>query len=70
MKILQANKRMGSFGNELIPKGASILTHCNAGALATAGFGTALGVIRTAHEAGKNIRVFADETRPLYKEQG
>lgn len=62
---LQANKRMGSFGNELIPKGASILTHCNAGALATAGFGTALGVIRTAHEAGKDIRVFADETRPL-----
>lgn len=62
---IEMNRRMGKFGNELIPEGARILTHCNAGALATAGYGTALGVIRAAHEAGKNIQVFADETRPL-----
>lgn len=49
----------------LIPQGANILTHCNAGALATAGYGTALGVIRAAHEAGKNVHVWIDETRPL-----
>lgn len=59
------NKRIGQFGNQLIPQNTRILTHCNAGALATAGYGTALGVIRAAHEAGKNISVFADETRPL-----
>ncbi|MCW2278429.1 S-methyl-5-thioribose-1-phosphate isomerase [Heliophilum fasciatum] len=59
------NRRMGEYGLELIPDGAGILTHCNAGALATTGYGTALGVIRAAHEAGKSISVFADETRPL-----
>lgn len=59
------NKRIGRFGNELVPQNARILTHCNAGALATAGYGTALGVIRAAQEAGKNIAVYADETRPL-----
>jgi len=59
------NKKIGEFGNEVVPKGAAILTHCNAGALATAGYGTALGVVRTAHKANKGIRVFADETRPL-----
>lgn len=59
------NKKIGACGNELIPTGARILTHCNAGALATAGYGTALGVIRAAHHAGKQISVFADETRPL-----
>lgn len=59
------NKNMGNHGNSLIPVNATILTHCNAGALATAGYGTALGVIRAAHEAGKNIQVYADETRPL-----
>lgn len=57
-------KNIGKWGATLIPEGATILTHCNAGGLATAGYGTALGVIRAAHEAGKNIRVFADETRP------
>jgi methylthioribose-1-phosphate isomerase len=56
---------MGRFGQALIPEQASILTHCNAGALATAGYGTALGVIRAAVEAGKKIQVFADETRPF-----
>jgi methylthioribose-1-phosphate isomerase len=55
---------IGRNGAALIGTSATILTHCNAGGLATAGYGTALGVIRAAHEAGKNIRVFADETRP------
>ncbi len=57
-------KAIGRHGAALIEDGATILTHCNAGGLATAGYGTALGVIRAAHEAGKNIQVFADETRP------
>lgn len=59
------NRRMGAHGAELVPDGARILTHCNAGALATAGYGTALGVIYAAKEAGKKIEVFADETRPF-----
>jgi methylthioribose-1-phosphate isomerase len=62
---INANKRMGRLGQELIPERARILTHCNAGALATAGYGTALGVIRAAVEAGKKVQVFADETRPF-----
>ncbi|HYK90626.1 MAG TPA: S-methyl-5-thioribose-1-phosphate isomerase [Acidobacteriota bacterium] len=62
---VQANREMGRFGQQLIPPQASILTHCNAGALATAGYGTALGVIRAAVEAGKRVQVFADETRPF-----
>ncbi|HYE75995.1 MAG TPA: S-methyl-5-thioribose-1-phosphate isomerase, partial [Blastocatellia bacterium] len=62
---IEANKSMGRFGAELIPDGATVLTHCNAGALATAGYGTALGVIRAAVEAGKRVAVFADETRPF-----
>ncbi|MGE4284060.1 MAG: S-methyl-5-thioribose-1-phosphate isomerase [Clostridia bacterium] len=61
---VKINKSIGSHGNELISADDTILTHCNAGALATADFGTALSVIRVAHEAGKNISVFADETRP------
>jgi methylthioribose-1-phosphate isomerase len=56
---------MGAFGAEVVPADARILTHCNAGALATAGYGTALGVIRGAVEAGKHVAVFADETRPF-----
>ncbi len=56
---------IGKHGAELIPHRANILTHCNAGALATAGYGTALGVIRAAHAAGKEIHVWVDETRPL-----
>jgi methylthioribose-1-phosphate isomerase len=62
---LAANRRMGRLGAALVPEGARILTHCNAGALATAGYGTALGVIRAAHEAGKRVSVYADETRPF-----
>ena len=62
---IEANRQMGKHGNELIPIEANILTHCNAGALATAGYGTALGVIRAAAEHGKRVQVFADETRPF-----
>jgi methylthioribose-1-phosphate isomerase len=58
-------RAMGRFGAEVVPEGARILTHCNAGALATAGYGTALGVIRAAAEQGKVSQVFADETRPF-----
>jgi methylthioribose-1-phosphate isomerase len=58
------NRQMGMNGQVLIPDGATVLTHCNAGALATGGYGTALGVIRAAWEQGKRIQVIADETRP------
>ena len=58
-------KAMGAYGAAVVPEGARILTHCNAGALATGGYGTALGVIRAAHERGKVTMVYADETRPL-----
>lgn len=61
---IESNKAIGKYGNELIKENSTILTHCNAGALATCDHGTALGVIRSAHNAGKNIKVFADETRP------
>ncbi|MFW6148036.1 MAG: S-methyl-5-thioribose-1-phosphate isomerase [Thermodesulfobacteriota bacterium] len=62
---VEINRSIGQHGSTLVPYGATILTHCNAGALATGGYGTALGVIRAAHEVGKNIRVIVDETRPL-----
>jgi len=62
---IATNKKIGEFGAELIPAKATILTHCNAGELATAGYGTALGVIRKAWEQGKKIKVFACETRPF-----
>ena len=62
---IRINRTMGEFGAALLPDGARVLTHCNAGALATAGHGTALGVIRSAVEAGKKISVIADETRPF-----
>lgn len=61
-------KKMGDYGAEIVPKGATILTHCNAGALATGGYGTALGVIRSAFAKDNTIQVFADETRP--RQQG
>ena len=60
----ETNLRIGEEGSKLIPKGAKILTHCNTGALATAGWGTALGVIRSAHKLGREIFVWVDETRP------
>ena len=59
------NRALGAYGAELLPDGARVLTHCNAGALATAGHGTALGIIRSAVECGKKISVIADETRPF-----
>ena len=61
-------KKIGDFGAEVVPKGATILTHCNAGALATGGYGTALGVVRSAFAKDNTIKVFADETRP--RQQG
>ncbi len=62
---IAANQAMGRHGADLMPSSGGVLTHCNAGALATAGYGTALGVIRAAVEAGKKIHVYADETRPF-----
>jgi len=62
---IEINREIGKRGLALVPNTATILTHCNAGALATGGYGTALGVIRAASEAGKDIHVFVDETRPL-----
>ena len=62
---IEINRQMGRHGSKLIKNRATVLTHCNAGALATAGYGTALGVIRAAIEEGKKIKVFADETRPF-----
>jgi methylthioribose-1-phosphate isomerase len=62
---IELNRRMGAHGAKLLEDGMRVLTHCNAGALATAGYGTALGVLRAAVEAGKRIEVFADETRPF-----
>lgn len=62
---IAANRAMGAHGSALLADGARVLTHCNAGALATAGHGTALGVIRSAVQAGKRISVLADETRPF-----
>ena len=61
---VEINKKIGDFGAELVKKGATILTHCNAGALATVGYGTALGVVRSAFAKDNTIQVFADETRP------
>ena len=62
-----ANRRMGKFGSELIPPRSAVLTHCNTGALATGGLGTALGVIRTAWDDEKITKVYATETRPLFQ---
>lgn len=62
---VEANKRIGRLGSRLLKKGDTVLTHCNAGALATGGYGTALGIIRAAQAQGKQIQVVADETRPV-----
>jgi methylthioribose-1-phosphate isomerase len=62
---VEANRAMGRHGAALLPDGARVLTHCNTGSLATAGYGTALGVVRAAIEAGKRVHVIADETRPF-----
>jgi len=65
---IKINKKIGEYGATIVPKGATTLTHCNAGALATAGYGTALGVVRSAFAKDNTIQVFADETRP--RQQG
>ena len=65
---IEINKKIGDYGAEVVPKGAAILTHCNAGALATVAYGTALGVVRSAFANDPTIQVFADETRP--RQQG
>jgi methylthioribose-1-phosphate isomerase len=65
LEDIAINQAIGRHGADLVPDGKTVLTHCNAGALATAGYGTALGVIRAAVEAGKKVDVFADETRPF-----
>ncbi|NOR13439.1 MAG: S-methyl-5-thioribose-1-phosphate isomerase, partial [Candidatus Aminicenantes bacterium] len=65
MEDVETNRRIGEWGKTLVKDGQTILTHCNAGTLATAGYGTALGVIRAAFEEGKKIQVYADETRPF-----
>jgi methylthioribose-1-phosphate isomerase len=62
---VERNRRLGAHGAELLPVGARVLTHCNAGSLACVGYGTALGVIRAAHEAGRRPSVWVDETRPV-----
>src|SRR5262249_30711551 len=62
---IRANEALGRFGAALLPRTVTVLTHCNAGALATAGYGTALGVIRAARDAGKRVDVYACETRPF-----
>jgi methylthioribose-1-phosphate isomerase len=61
------NRKLGALGAALLPDSVNVLTHCNAGALATAGYGTALGVVRAAVEAGKTVHVYADETRPVWQ---
>jgi methylthioribose-1-phosphate isomerase len=65
LEDIAANEAMGRHGAALLPSSGSVLTHCNAGALATCGYGTALGVIRAAVESGKKLHVYADETRPF-----
>ena len=62
---VSTNKRIGLYGLELVPQNANVLTHCNAGALATVDYGTALGVVRAAHDSGRGIHVYVDETRPF-----
>ncbi len=68
LEDIEINKKIGDYGAEVVPKGATILTHCNAGALATVGYGTALGVVRSAFANDNTVQVFADETRP--RQQG
>lgn len=68
LEDISINKKIGDYGAQVVPKGATILTHCNAGALATVGYGTALGVVRSAFANDPTVQVFADETRP--RQQG
>lgn len=65
LEDIEINKKIGANGASLLPNDCTVITHCNAGALATGGYGTALGVIRAAKDKGKRIKVYADETRPV-----
>jgi methylthioribose-1-phosphate isomerase len=65
LEDIEINRQIGKNGSALLADGDNVLTHCNAGALATAGYGTALGVIRAAHEQGKKLHIYVDETRPV-----
>ena len=65
LEDIEINKKIGAYGASLLPNDCTVITHCNAGALATGGYGTALGVIRAAKDKGKRIKVYADETRPV-----
>jgi methylthioribose-1-phosphate isomerase len=62
---VERNRRIGRHGSALVPEGSRVLTHCNAGSLACVGYGTALGVVRAAHELGRRVHVWVDETRPV-----
>ncbi|ADY56597.1 methylthioribose-1-phosphate isomerase [Syntrophobotulus glycolicus DSM 8271] len=62
---VRINRKIGEYGNTLLPDKVNILTHCNAGSLATVDYGTALGIVRSAHDSGKNLHVYAGETRPF-----
>ena len=64
---IENNRKIGAYGEKYLPKESVVITHCNAGALATGGWGTALGIVRSAREAGKNVKIFACETRPLFQ---
>jgi methylthioribose-1-phosphate isomerase len=64
---IENNRKIGAYGEKYLPEDSVVITHCNAGAIATGGWGTALGIIRSAREAGKNVKVFACETRPLFQ---
>lgn len=61
---IETNKKLAAYGQTLLPQSSSVITHCNAGAIATGGYGTALGVFRAAREGGKDVKIYADETRP------
>ena len=64
---IENNRKIGKCGEKFLPAECTVITHCNAGALATGGWGTALGIVRSAREAGKNVKIFACETRPLFQ---
>ena len=64
---IENNRKIGEYGEKFLPYDSVVMTHCNAGALATGGWGTALGIVRSAREAGKNVKIFACETRPLFQ---
>jgi len=66
-KDIERNRKIGFYGKDIIKNHYNVITHCNAGALATAGYGTALGVLKAAHDDGINFFVYVDETRPFFQ---